>query len=151
MVPKRKNPYQRIPGKENAWIDTGPRDLGDIMDAVMAGAKSITIRKNLWPKLEINKIKEMTENEIFIVFETDNENLQTNYSSSDIDGFVLFKKREEIEKQFGMNNQIKRMTMKNKVYAYEADPNNISFWKNMTITGLIVDLPKVKEFKDHGL
>jgi uncharacterized protein related to proFAR isomerase len=143
--------YQRIPEKENAWIDTGPRDLGDVMDGVMAGAKSITIRKSLWPKLEINKIKEMTENEIFIAFDPTNENIHTNPISKDFDGFVLFLKKEDIEKKFGMNNQIKRMAMTKKVYAYETDPNKIQYWKNLNVTGLIVNLVKIKEFKNHGL
>jgi len=58
--------YQRLPSRQNMWIDAGPRVLGDVVDVVMAGATTIIVRQNLWPKLDIGRIKEFTENEIYM-------------------------------------------------------------------------------------
>jgi len=51
--------YPKLSKHCKLWVDWGPRSLGDIVDAVMAGATNITLRKNLWPKADISNIREM--------------------------------------------------------------------------------------------
>jgi len=55
--------FQKTSNSYSLWIDSGPIELGDIVDSFMAGASAITIRKNLWKKLDLKKIREISENE----------------------------------------------------------------------------------------
>ena len=57
--------FPKLSEKYETWIDTRPVTLGDVVDTVMAGANTITIRQNLWQTLDIERIREITENQIY--------------------------------------------------------------------------------------
>ena len=44
-------------------------------------------------------------------------------------------------------SQLGNLCLKHEVYTYESNPRNISYWKNLGITGLFVDFSNIKEFK----
>ena len=135
--------YQRLSSSCDLWVDFGPRNLGDIVDATMAGATNITLRKNLWPQLFISDIKEITENKIYA-----NIDFAEDLSFYDADGLVNFNSREEIERNFKYCDFFKRMTTKSKTYSYETDLKNRTYWERFSIEGLLVDINKLKEFKN---
>jgi uncharacterized protein related to proFAR isomerase len=135
--------YQRLSGSHDLWIDYGPRNLGDIVDSLTAGATDITLRRNLCHKLNISDIKEISENKIYT-----NIDFTEDLSFYDTDGLVNFNTREEIETNFKYGEFFKKITLKNKIYSYESDLNNIPYWKHFGIEGLLVDLNKFKEFKN---
>lgn len=135
--------YQRLSSFLDLWVDNGPRNLGDVVDSTMAGATDITLRKKLSPKLYISDIREITENKIFEYYELDNTNLVF-----DFDGIVSFNEKENIESDFKYKEFIKNMIQKTKVYLYEPNLKNQIFWKNLGVSGLLVDLEKIKEFKN---
>ena len=135
--------YQRIPDSYELWVDFGPREIGDIVDATMAGAANITLRKELCPQLFIPDIKEISENKIYTVIDF-NESL----SSDEVDGLVNFTTRNEIDTSFKYGDLFKSLALKNKIFSFESDFNNQSYWKRFGAQGLLVETNKLKEFKD---
>jgi len=135
--------YQRLSSFVDLWVDNGPRNLGDVVDSTMAGATDITLRKKLSPKLYISDIREITENKIYEYDELDNTNLVF-----DFDGIVIFNKKEDIESDFKLKEFFKNIIQKTKVYLYEPDLKNQIFWRKLGVHGLLVDLEKIKEFKN---
>ena len=135
--------YQRLSGSHDLWIDNGPRNLGDIVDATMAGATNITLRNELCPNLFISDIREITENEIYSIVD-----FIEALSFDDVDGFVNFNTREKIEADFKSSDFFKRMILKSKIYSYDSDLKNRSYWERFGIKGLLVDMNKLKEFKN---
>jgi len=135
--------YQRLSSFLDLWVDNGPRNLGDIVDSTMAGATDITLRKKLSPNLYISDIRELTENKIYEYDELDNTNLVF-----DFDGIVTFNEKGNIESDFKLKEFFKNMIKKTKVYLYEPNLKNQIFWRNLGVSGLLVDLDKIKEFKN---
>ena len=147
--------YQRLPSRQNMWIDAGPRVLGDVVDVVMAGATTIIVRQNLWPKLDIERIKELTENEIYIGIDlkTQAKNLNNVRLPSGIDGLSLLNNRAEIEKEFKTADFVRELIRrldKHKLYVYESNPENVYYWEKRGAAGLLVDINKIERFKNHG-
>jgi uncharacterized protein related to proFAR isomerase len=135
--------YQRISSSHDLWVDFGPRDLGDVVDATMAGATDITLRKNLCPQLHITDIKEITENKIYA-----NIDFTESISFENEDGLVNFNSREETERNYKYGSYLKRIGVNNKIYSYESELKNRSYWDHFNVKGLLVDLNKIKEFKN---
>lgn len=141
--------FQRLSSSYDLWVDFGPKNLGDVVDAVMAGATAITLRKPLWPNMDFSDIKDITENKIFtnLDFEYKGKYDFRDIHLRQIDGFVNFFTREKIESSFQDSDYFKTIGMKNKIYTYESNIKNISYWKGFGIKGLLIDFDKIKEFK----
>jgi len=142
--------FQSLSDSYDLWVDFGPRNLGDVVDAVLAGANTITLRKSLWPNVELSDIKDITENEIFLNIDI---GFKGKYDFKDmykqqLDGFVNFYSREEIESSFQNSDYFKTIAKRKNTYIYELDLKNISFWKGFGIKGVLVDFEKFKEFKN---
>jgi len=141
--------FQNISSKYGLWIDSRPIDLGDVVDSFMAGAASITIRKNLWDKLDIKEIREITENNVF--FEIDIKDAdqmhEKDYILDQADGFVIFNDKDFIDSDNKYSVFLKSICGKNKTYAYESKPENINYWKNKGAHGLLIDIEKIEGFK----
>ena len=141
--------FQKISGNYSLWIDSQPVELGDVVDSFMAGATTITIRKNLLKKTDIEKIREITENEIF--YEVDLQDIdelkQNNKILNDVNGIVIFNSKDFIESNPRYAGFLKELCKINKTYAYETNLENIFFWVEKGITGLLVDINRVEEFK----
>ena len=138
--------FQRVTKNHPIWVDTGPRNLGDVVDAFMAGATAITIRESLFKKLNMPSIREITENKIYLNIDFDNPQYH-----QEIDGLTIFKEKEEIEMNMDYINLIKKHSLDNNLYSYETNPINISYWKNFKIKGLLVDINKIQEFEQNAL
>ena len=141
--------FQSASGSYGLWVDSGPVDLGDVVDSFMAGATAITIRKNMWNNLDIENIREITENEIF--FEIDLRDIDEINNKIHLiekaDGIVLFNEKKLIELDSKYTNFLKQLCNKIKIYAYETNSENIFYWENKGITGLLVNIKKIKEFR----
>jgi uncharacterized protein related to proFAR isomerase len=137
--------YQKMSSLYDLWVDFGPRVIGDVVDALMAGAVSITIRKELFPKVSIHDINEISENEIFIKIDMKNNEV---LSFNEIAGLVNFIDKKTIEKDYDYYGLLKQLkSYNNKIFSYENDHNNISYWQSLGITGFLVDIDKYEEFK----
>lgn len=139
--------YQKISQFQKMWIDAGPRNLGDVVDEVMAGATSITLRKKTWSEIHIHGIQEITESQIFVEINTTDQGLNSINSSlfNGADGFVVFISKNQIEQDFKLEGFLKDLCLKHKIYVYESDLKNSSYWKTLGVSGLIVDIDILKE------
>lgn len=143
--------FQRLSPTLELWLDTGPRDIGDVVDAFMAGALEITIRKNLCKNLKVPNIREISENKIYINISYDNLNFSIDdLDFNDSDGIVNLYNKDKIEQDFKSKDYFNQIKIKNKTYSYESDPVNIEYWKRQKVEGLLVDIDKLEEFKKHG-
>jgi len=143
--------YQNLSKSHVLWVDTGPRVLGDIVDVIMAGATNITVRNNLWHGLDVSSIREITENKIYAgvgLKSQDDRNTEI-FPFYDVDGLVVLDEKNQVERDFKYGSFLKNLCIKHEVYTYERDPKNINYWKNMGITGLLVNISKIKEFKKN--
>jgi uncharacterized protein related to proFAR isomerase len=143
--------YQKLSKSHALWVDTGPRILGDIVDVIMAGATNITVRKDLWHELDVSSIKEITENKIYagVGLKSQDERNTEIFPFYDVDGLVVFDGKNQVERDFKYVGFLKNLCIKHEVYTYERDPKNINYWKNLGVTGLLVDISKIKEFKKN--
>ena len=143
--------FQKLSSKYQLWVDCGPRNIGDIVDIFMTGATSVTIRKVHFPSLNISDIRDISENKVYL--NIDYLNLE-NYDNNDdlfiekFDGFINFNTREELEQNFILHEQINKIKKQNKIYFYENNYKNYPFWEGLGISGLLVDINKLKEFKN---
>jgi hypothetical protein len=118
----------------------------------MSGATSVTLRKNLYPNIEISEIREISENKVYtnIDFEKQdsffiNENIFT-----DSDGVVNFESKEKIEYDIKSSDLLSRMKSVNNLYVHEQNNINKTFWQRYNVKGLLVDLHRFGEF-NNGL
>jgi hypothetical protein len=145
--------FQKMSKDYEIWVDNGPRNLGDVVDVFMAGASRVTLRKNLYPQVDLSRIREISENLVFanIDFEEPDDYSAENLYYSDIDGFVNFNNRENVENNFKYNAFLKQYSSKNKLYSYESNPENVNYWKNLGVKGLLVKINKLEEFKKYDI
>jgi hypothetical protein len=133
--------YQRISEYCRIWVDSGPRSLGDVVDIVMAGATSITVRRDLWPELDISVIKEIAEVDLYVNLESE-RNLGISFSNED--KWVVFYGKTEIEGDFKTSAFVKNLCLKSKVYAYEPCSKNFDYWKTLGVEGVLTELRRFK-------
>jgi len=145
--------YQKLSKSFDLWIDCGPRNLGDVVDAFMAGATRITIRREFCGQLNFNSIREITENKIYthLNLESERKKNDDELFFQESDGLVTFNDKEKIELDYKYSSFLKYQSSKNKVFSYESDPFNISFWKNYNIDNLLVDMQLIKEFEKYDI
>ena len=145
--------YPKLSEHLKIWVDAGPRVLGDIVDEVMAGATNITVRTHLWPKADFVAIQEMIENNIYIHVDLKNRNAQ-DVGVPFFDAFaglIVFNAKTQIETDFGARDILRQFRTKNSFYAYESDPKHVSYWEKLGAGGLLVEINKIKEFKEYGV
>ena len=141
---KRNEPqyefYQRFSSMFNLWVDTGPRDIDDVVDDIFSGAKRIIIRLNLWKDESLSKIRDLSDHEIFIA--VDGTHIEQVFHRSglyeDADGFILFMKSDK--KQDFKNDSLLNQLIKNKrIYIFD-EKHNESMWESKEIKGILKDV-----------
>lgn len=135
--------YQKLTEHCILWIDGGPRRLDDVMDIIMAGATNITLREELWPELDIARIFELTDDEVYLCIDSiyGKQSPTPQFSQKDI-GVVLFNQELQILDDFTFTSLIKDTAVKHKTYLYTISQNSIVYLEGLGITGLLVDLNK---------
>jgi hypothetical protein len=129
--------YQRLTEHCVLWIDDGPRRLDDVMDTIMAGATNITLRKELWPDIDIPGVLELTDDEIYIDMSVQQkEKMQPQLFFSDGIGIVLFNDASE----YALFS--KEFITKHPLYLYTDTPDKIPFWGEQGISGILLVLNK---------
>lgn len=141
--------YQKLSKYHEIWVDAGPQVLGDVVDSVIAGATAITIRKNLWRDMNGSVIKEITENKIYSDVNFNNYNNPRTTSSLvyNVDGLVLFDKKNQIESDFKYVEYLKRIFKRYVTYAYEIKITNAIYWKKLGVEGLLTEIDNIEEFE----
>lgn len=129
--------YQRLTEQCTLWIDNGPRRIDDVMDTIMAGATNITLRRELWPDIDLPGIQQLTDDEIFLDMSTqhqEQQTLQVPYAGEI--GIVLF--NEDL--LYGRFS--KDITAKQKIFLYADSTEKVPLWGEQGIAGVIIDLQK---------
>ena len=137
--------YQKIGSKINLWVDSGPRELGDIVDTVMAGAQRITIRPSLWNHNNIENAQEITEQQLYI----HQEEINTPLPISNSDGIVLFNNTSLFENNFKLESTLKTLSLKTSLYIYDSNWKTYPHWQKLGITGILIDLIQYPEYINH--
>ncbi len=132
--------YQKLSKKHTLWVDSGPRNLGDVVDVFLAGAASITIRKKYYPQVNIENIRELSENKVYTHIRPNKKEGGLFFES---DGIVAI----NTDKNQTTCNLIKKYTNQKDVFVYEPDKENINYLLKTGIKGLIVDIEKFEETK----
>jgi hypothetical protein len=141
--------YQRLSRDYNLWVDSGPRNLGDIVDVFLTGAERTTIHEKLYPNLNLSEIREITENKIFLRIDFEQP---TDHLFPKVDGVVCFENMEKVENNFKYTDYLKQIQIKNTpLYVYENNPEKIFFWKKYNIQGILTDFDKIKRLKKYEL
>jgi len=142
--------FQRLSPLYELWVDFGPRDLGDVVDAFLAGATEITLRTHLCPQLAISDIKKLSENKVYANIDFENMNLKNidDLFFYESDGLVNFNSKAKIDQDIRYSDFLNNLRMKNKLYSYDSNPENRSYWKQFGAEGLLVDINKFEEFKN---
>lgn len=142
--------FQRLSPLYDLWVDFGPRDLGDVVDAFLAGATEITIRNHLCPQLTISDIREISENKVYANIDFVNINMQNIDDKFIInsDGLVNLNNKAKIAQDLRCNDYLNALKTKNKFYSYDSNPDNLSYWKQIGAEGLLVDINKFEDFKN---
>jgi len=143
--------FQRLSKTHELWVDSGPRNLGDVVDSLMSGVVAVTLRKNLWGNINLEKIRELTENKIYANIDADGYPDVPDFFYTDVDGLVNFTSKEETDSNEVCYNILKQLLQKNKTYTYEKDMHNLNYWKTKGIEDILVDIEKYEEFKKYGL
>ncbi len=60
--------FPKLSKKFKIFVDCGPREPGDVVDEVLAGASSVVIRKKIWPNVIISELTSLTEVDIYYGF-----------------------------------------------------------------------------------
>ena len=135
--------YQKLTEHCILWIDNGPRRIDDVMDTIMAGATTITVRTALWPETDIPGILEITDDEIYLAITPENKEqpraLLHAYESL---GAVVFSEEPQLEQNFSYANMFNNTTLKDKIYLYTIPHMNALYWEQRGVTGILVDLDK---------
>ncbi len=139
--------FQRKSSNYELWVDYGPRNLGDVVDAFMAGAERVTIRPSLWPNLNISDIREISENKVYVNIDIERVQKIRYFFEYGYDGIVNFNSKDIIESNFKYSDYLRQYRLKNTLYAYENESKNINYWKMLGVKGLLVDFDKFEEFK----
>lgn len=136
--------YQRLSKFYEVWTDFAPKNLGDVVDAFMSGVNAIVIRKRCYKNFNPKKIREISDNNIFLNIE-DEEQENLSLYKKEINGYVNFKTREEVESNQKLNRLIRKL--QNDMYSYEKNHDNKEYWKRQEIKGLIIEINKLERFK----
>ena len=143
--------FQRLSPLYELWVDFGPRDLGDVVDAFMAGATTITIRNHLCPQLSVSHIKEISENKVYANIDFENSKMQNidDLFFYDSDGLVNLKSKAEIDQALKYNDYLSSLKMRNKIFTYDSNLENLNYWKEFGAEGLLVNIKKIEDFKNE--
>jgi hypothetical protein len=132
--------YQRYSSLFDLWVDTGPRDIGDVVDDIFSGAKRIVIRLNLWNEESLSKIKALTDHELYLA--VNGSNIQVIYEHPGLfeqaNGIVLFM-TNKFRVDFKQESKISQIIKDKPTYVFDDDENE-RYWASKNIKGFLKDI-----------
>jgi len=139
--------FQKLSKTHELWVDAGPRSIGDIVDVIVSGASKITIRLDLFELSDILSINEILENEIYLSI-TDKNNSKHNNIKKNLD--ILKLVNDKIISK--IENKYKNLQdfLDEESYIYISSKNDVKKIKS-NISGYIIDIEKIEEYKNIGI
>ena len=132
--------YQRFSTLFDLWVDTGPRDIGDVVDDIFSGAKRIIIRLDLWTEDSLTSIREVTDHEVFIAVDMNHINAlsESRLLFDEADGVVLFV-TDKNALNFKIESDINQLINDTSVYVFDEEKNE-RVWSSKDIKGFLKDI-----------
>jgi uncharacterized protein related to proFAR isomerase len=135
--------YQKLSDHCILWVDAGPRMLDDVMDMIMAGATNITLREELWPATDIHGIQEITEGEMYLAVDPQQEKTTIEpLLLKEIAGVIIFNNDNQNSIDFQFRGFFKEFATNPKIYLYDVPSMDVAYWEGRGVTGILVDLKK---------
>lgn len=138
--------YQQLSERNTLWVDAGPRNLGEVMDIVTAGATTVVVRPHRWPNIDLSTIREITECDIYATLDYDKEPSLL----SEVNGLVFFPADDQTEENSSPSPFLKGLMEKFPVYVYEQDPEKKHYWETTGVAGILIDIENIEEDKTYG-
>ncbi|RLF63164.1 MAG: hypothetical protein DRN33_04630 [Thermoplasmata archaeon] len=116
----------------------------------MTGVTSITLRIETWPLINIESIREISENSIFQLIKHDEASYTPGTIFPNVDGYVILKEKKSADNDFKTDYFYKQFITKNKTYIYDKNINKLRELADKKPAGVLIDLENYREFKKHG-
>jgi uncharacterized protein related to proFAR isomerase len=139
--------FQKLSKAHELWVDAGPRSIGDIVDAIVSGASKITIRLDLFDLSDILSINEILENEIYLSI-TDKNNSKNIDRKKNLN--ILKLVNNEIINKIESKYKNFLDFLDKESYIYISSKKSLKKIKQ-NISGYIIDIEKVEEYKNIGI
>jgi len=132
--------YQRFSTLFDLWVDTGPRDIGDVVDDIFSGTKRIIIRLDLWNEDSLKSIREVTDHEIYVAVALNSISSlsESRLFFDDADGVVLFVTDND-SLNFKIESDINQLIKDTSVYVFDMEKNE-PIWSSKDIKGFLRDI-----------
>jgi hypothetical protein len=142
------NIYQKLASSYELWVDSGPRESGDIVDLVFSGVKRIVIRPSLWKEIDLNNVRNMTDQMLVELHELSVENRDSIDRGisviNEYDGLVIYIDGEWKQRRFTNEEMVKKNANRPESFVYEHDGLNHKTWEQYGFTGLLVDIEHIR-------
>lgn len=135
--------FQKLSKNHELWVDAGPRDIGDVVDSIIAGASKITVRDDFIDLSDILSSNDILEEDIYINISSDND------LEKKLDVLVPFDSKINYQYEFKYQSPIKN-SVNNKFYAYVSSKEDIQKLKKLDIKGFLIDIERIEEYKNIG-
>lgn len=138
--------YQWFSKTWDLWVDAGPRATGDVIDMVITGAGSLTVRTNIWPELHIPELREITESNIYVhinLFGYNQRSKKLKQMILESDGIVIFNALERIERDFKIQSFLREICSLTPTYLYLQESKEARYLENMGLAGVLMEIDHV--------
>jgi len=141
--------YQKISKVYDLWVDAGPRDVGDIVDTVFAGANKIVLRPSYWMEPDVKTIRELTDHQLFCHYDIEvtqrEENRIYHIPDYDFDGIIVFVHGDWKKRRFVIEEKIKNLAKNENAFVYAPGSKNQTYWESVGFNGMLVDIEQFPE------
>jgi len=152
---KKNNPqvnvYQQLASTYELWVDSGPRDSGDVVDLVFSGVKTIVIRPSLWQEIDMKNVRSMTDHPLLGLQEVIVEDRRSIDDSLSLigfyDGMIVSIIGEWNQRRFKNEEAVKSIATRDESYVYESAGLNKKTWEHYGFTGMLVDNEFINEVR----
>ena len=137
------NVYQHLAKTYELWVDSGPRETGDIVDLVFSGVERIVIRPSLWQEIDLKNVRNMTGHQLFQLYEISVEERDSMEHTISLvetfDGVVVYIQGDWKQRRFKSEQDVKRIAHMAESYVYDSSDEHADTWEKYGFTGMLVD------------
>ena len=142
------NIYQKLASRYELWVDSGPRESGDVVDLVFSGVQRIIIRPSLWNGIDLNNVRNMTDQMLVELHELSVENRESKDMGisvvNEYDGVAIYIDGDWKQRRFANEEMVKKNANRPESFVYEHDGLNQKTWEQYGFTGMLVDIEHIR-------
>ncbi len=142
--------YQALSERYTIWVDAGPKILDDIVDIVMGGATTVTLREKIFLVSDLPEIKDFTDCLIYSYVDLQKDEEYALSMPPHIDGLIICNDRSQFEGDFRLCELLKNLCKTYSIYVFEENRENIQYWEGLGVAGVLLYLEKTKQVNSNG-